>query len=217
MPKGIYLHKLHTEAWKKANSERMKGKKYSLGYKHTDETKLKMSLARKGEKHPMYGKHHSEQTKKKLSEFYKGKLPKHLVGYWTGRKQTEEHKAKSLKSLAINPHRFKKGMVAPTKGKNNYKIAKENHYNWQGGITPVNKQIRNSLEYKLWRESVFKRDNWTCVWCGFKGYVIADHIKPFALYPELRFAIDNGRTLCVPCHRTTETFGGRISKLIDKK
>ena len=78
---------------------------------------------------------------------------------------------------------------------------------WKGGITGKNKTLRRSLEYRLWRESVFKRDNFTCIWCGKHGVELnADHIKQFAYFPELRFAIDNGRTLCIPCHKTTDTF-----------
>lgn len=71
---------------------------------------------------------------------------------------------------------------------------------WRGGVNPINDTIRKSQEYILWRIAVFMRDNYTCVKCGEKGYVQADHIKPFSLYPELRFAIDNGQTLCRKCH-----------------
>lgn len=98
------------------------------------------------------------------------------------------------------------------------RVREGTHNWWKGGVTPERVKIWRSKEYKLWRKSVFERDNYTCVWCGNKngnGKTIilnADHIKPFSLFPELRFAIDNGRTLCVDCHRTTDTFGSRIFK-----
>jgi uncharacterized protein YlzI (FlbEa/FlbD family) len=94
-------------------------------------------------------------------------------------------------------------------------VSSGKHNFWKGGVTSVNKLIRSSLEYKLWRESVFTRDNYTCVMClcrsgnGKAVILNADHIKPFAYFPELRFAIDNGRTLCVPCHKTTDTYLNR--------
>ncbi len=82
------------------------------------------------------------------------------------------------------------------------------HPNWKGGITPVNIVMRKSLKYKLWRESVFKRDNWTCQICNNRGIKLnADHIKSFADYIDLRFELSNGRTLCVPCHRKTHNYG----------
>ena len=69
------------------------------------------------------------------------------------------------------------------------------------------------VEYRLWREAVFKRDNWTCQECGLRGGKIhADHIKPWSTHPELRYDVANGRALCVSCHKATDTFGSKARK-----
>jgi hypothetical protein len=83
---------------------------------------------------------------------------------------------------------------------------------WRGGIYPEHKALRKCLEYKLWRERVFQRDNYTCQTCKqVGGHLNADHILPFAQYPKLRFDVSNGRTLCVGCHRKTETYGRSVA------
>lgn len=100
---------------------------------------------------------------------------------------------------------FKKGLGHPFFGKRG-----KEHHSWKGGVNDINNTIRNSKESKLWRVAVFERDDYTCRFCGVRGGTLnADHIKPFAYFPELRFAIDNGRTLCVPCHRSTNTWGNK--------
>jgi hypothetical protein len=78
-----------------------------------------------------------------------------------------------------------------------------NHPRWKGGIYGTERhRIMGRREYKLWRTTVFERDRYTCTWCGQIGGVLnADHIIAFSEQPELRFAIDNGRTLCVSCHK----------------
>lgn len=59
-----------------------------------------------------------------------------------------------------------------------------------------------------WRQRVFERDNFTCQGCGeHGGRLQADHIKPFKEYPELRWELSNGRTLCISCHKRTPTYG----------
>src|SRR3990167_3034512 len=83
----------------------------------------------------------------------------------------------------------------------------KNNPNWKGGVTVKIRGLRRSYEYKLWRRAVLERDGHTCIWCGSCTRLQADHIKSFSRYPELRFAIDNGRTLCEPCHKTTKTYG----------
>lgn len=67
-----------------------------------------------------------------------------------------------------------------------------------------------SARYRTWRKAVFERDDYTCQGegCGSRGGELnADHIKPFSTHPELRFKVSNGRTLCVPCHKKTPTYG----------
>lgn len=76
------------------------------------------------------------------------------------------------------------------------------------GKTTIHERIRKSLVYEEWRKAVFERDNYTCQDCGeIGGYLQADHIKPFALYPESRLDLNNGRTLCIGCHKKTDTYG----------
>lgn len=123
----------------------------------------------KGGEKKRLGSKHTEESKKKMSLSKKGIVPKNidiLKKYWIGKKRKENC------------------------------------------ITPINKQIRKSFEYSIWRKSVFERDNYTCVFCGKRGGEIhPDHIKQFAYHPELRFEINNGRTLCRACHLKTETYG----------
>lgn len=88
---------------------------------------------------------------------------------------------------------------------------------WKGGKTKEAVRLRTGVLYKMWRTAVFERDNYTCQECGVRGGVLnADHIKPWAFFPLLRFDINNGRTLCLGCHKKTETFGNKAVKFIGK-
>lgn len=164
----------------------------------TKETDSRVTQPWLGKKRPelkeiftMKGKKHKEGYSEKQSILAKSKN----YGKWmVGKKMSKETKEK-LKNAGF------------------WRTGEKNNM-WKGGVTPTNSKIRHSTEYKVWRVSVFTRDAWTCVWCKKKGGTLnADHIKPFAYYTELRFAIHNGRTLCVDCHKTTATYGNK--KLIE--
>jgi hypothetical protein len=143
-----------------------------------------------------FGKIVSVVTREKISE----KLRGHKLSKKSIEKRTESRKGYKHSTAT----KIKMSEVAKLR------VSEGRHNNYKGGITSINKQIRKSIEYRLVREACFKRDDYTCVWCFKKGSRInADHIKSFALFPELRFALDNLRTLCVPCHKTTETYGGK--------
>jgi hypothetical protein len=73
---------------------------------------------------------------------------------------------------------------------------------WKGGVTPEHKRIRKSIEYKLWQDSVFARDGYTCQkYLIVGGRLVAHHILNFSSHPELRVSIDNGVTLSEKAHK----------------
>jgi len=191
MPSGVYKR---TDKMKENMSKSHVGQTaWNKGKKLSEEHIEKLRTAKLGK--PRAGNpenwKHSDETKAALSEMAKGHVAwnKGLSGYTT-QPCSEERKQKI--SIA---NKGKKG------------IKGEKNHLWRGGITKANTKIRKSTEYKNWRISVFERDDYTCQECGEHGCELnADHIKPFALFPEHRLDIDNGRTLCVPCHKETDTY-----------
>jgi len=80
-------------------------------------------------------------------------------------------------------------------------------YNWKGGFSKGRRNYKIDKKYRMWRERVFERDDYTCQYCKLKSgcgktvYLEAHHIKSWAEYPKLRFEISNGKTLCKDCHK----------------
>lgn len=86
--------------------------------------------------------------------------------------------------------------------------------NWRGGLTDINSILRSRDDYKQWRLSVFIRDNYTCQLCNqIGGDLNADHIKEWRNFPELRYELSNGRTLCVKCHKKTDNYGSKSVRI----
>lgn len=132
----------------------------------------------------------SEYHKSKLSEAKKGKPILHLIN------NKEVIYKKISESLTGKPQPWNRG---------------KNHHNYKnGGKNQSERQIAmKSIEYKIWRREVFKRDGFICQICGTTGRLEADHVKSWKDYPELRYELKNGRTLCKSCHMQTDNYGGR--------
>lgn len=78
------------------------------------------------------------------------------------------------------------------------------------GKEPPNKGVRTSerrfsRKYKEWSNGVRLRDG-KCLKCGSEEKLHAHHIKPWKASEDLRFDINNGMTLCQPCHAKIEGY-----------
>ena len=61
------------------------------------------------------------------------------------------------------------------------------------------KNWHHSKEYRVWRIGVIRRDK-VCVVCGTRKSRQAHHINHGTYFPEQRYDLDNGITLCRNCH-----------------
>uniref|UniRef100_A0A6M3IGK6 Homing endonuclease n=1 Tax=viral metagenome TaxID=1070528 RepID=A0A6M3IGK6_9ZZZZ len=176
-------------------------RKGQFGYKHSEETRLNISLAVKKaysegkikgvrEKNGYIAKGfqgtHTEATKTKISQNRKGKAlgNKNCLGLapWNKGKKHFVHTAEWRKTISE-------------------KNSGPNHWNWKGGINSENRLERNSSKHKEWMHSVFRKDGWTCQRCGYKGQsLVAHHIEAWSKNKELRYEASNGITLCRSCH-----------------
>jgi hypothetical protein len=93
------------------------------------------------------------------------------------------------------------------------KVRGENHYSWKGGITKLNKSVRQMTENRKWMDAVKARDG-KCVRCGSTENLESHHIRSLSEMIDA-FGIKsredarntaavwdllNGETLCVSCH-----------------
>ncbi len=135
-------------------------------------------------------------------------MPKGIKGFQKGNKirlgttQSEKSNRNRSKTLKGNTHGFQIGQPSVFKGKKRENLRGKNHWNWKNGSSAEAKVFKSRIEYKLWRESVFARDNWTCQKCGKRGgiEIHPHHIRNFAECLELRTSIENGITFCKKCH-----------------
>lgn len=111
------------------------------------------------------------------------------------RNRCKECRNKTLRTGKPNEGRFKKGNIPKT--------------HFKKGHVPVNKgkywgNSRGTKKNGLWKTAVKERDLYKCVKCGTTEKLTVHHIKSWKEYPDLRFEISNGLTLCVYCHGKEE-------------
>lgn len=143
----------------------------------------------------------------------------HRVSFWKGKKLSFTVWNKGTKGLQVG---WNKGMKFPER-------SGENSPAWRGGITPLREKIKRTNEWKRWIKSVLERDDYRCVWCGVNNNRLhVDHIKPYSLIRKQNniktvedavacdelWDTDNGRTLCINCHKKTDTYLSKAFKTV---
>lgn len=193
--RGYYLRSGHTQSCgclhREITSKIGKSKK---GKKLSEETRKKISESLKGKKL-------SEEHRQKISKALQGKKRPYISEIRKGMKFSKETRKR------ISKAQIGKKMSIETRMKMSESHKGEKSSFWKGGIDRKVYKHYNNLNYRLWRDKVFERDDYTCQICKAKSgngksiFLHPHHIKSYTHYPELRFDIDNGLTLCIDCHK----------------
>lgn len=97
----------------------------------------------------------------------------------------------------------------------NSQLLGEKSLNWKDGKDEENIRLRKSQQAKEWRLQVFERDEYLCTECKTKGKKLnAHHIKPWSIFPEFRYDLNNGLTVCVDCHRNLHKINGNPKRKV---
>jgi len=107
-----------------------------------------------------------------------------------------EHRTRNHKHYFCSYQCYKDNIGRYYTGKNN------NFYNHD--LTKEERlHTRRYKGYYNWRDSVYKRDEYTCQCCGDDkgGNLIAHHIYNYSEHKDKRTNINNGITLCNVCHK----------------
>ena len=98
-------------------------------------------------------------------------------------------------------------MTKETRDKISKTISGKNHYNWKIDRTKLKRynddtKDRRCYAYVNWRKQVWERDNFKCKISNSDciGKIQAHHILSWKEYPELRYNLNNGITLCHAHH-----------------
>lgn len=162
----------------------------AIGRKPTNETRKKISKSHLGKKRVF-----TEEHKQNM------RVPKSQQGRENIRNAIVRDIALGIRKLPVHDSPHSKESIEKMSKSHIGLNSGEKHWNWQDGITPLNRKLRASNNWKVWREAVFERDDYTCQECGKRGIELhPHHIKQLKNYPELAFDVDNGKTLCVSCH-----------------
>lgn len=160
----------------------------------SDETRAKISASLTGKNNPMFGKIHSKEVRTKMGASLTDKN-----NHFYGKKHSKKAKMKmSISTSGENNPMFGKHHTKETL----MKMRGENNPNWNPNLTDEEREIkRNTLEYNTWVRAVKETNNFTCVKCNTcEGELISHHLFAYWKYPEARFIIGNGVTLCKSCY-----------------